>query len=72
VDVCCRCVAPQGLASAWALVRLLSSLPFGVEVHDPVVFLTAPLVLMAVALAAVHGPAARASRVDPIDSLRHE
>jgi hypothetical protein len=56
VDVCCRCVAPQGLASAWALVRLLSSLLFGVEVHDPVVFLTAPLVLMAVALAAAHGP----------------
>lgn len=61
-----------GLASAWALVRLLSSLLFGVGVHDPVVFLAAPLLLITVALAALHGPAARASRVDPIESVRHE
>lgn len=64
--------ALAGLLLAWALTRLPSSFLFGVEGHDPAVFFAAPLVLIAVALAAVHGPATRAYCVDPIESLRHE
>jgi ABC-type lipoprotein release transport system permease subunit len=39
---------------------------------DPVAFVLVPLVLSSVAMAAVWGPALRASRVDPFHALRHE
>jgi putative ABC transport system permease protein len=61
-----------GLGSAFALSRVLQSLLFGVEARDPVVFVTVPLVLSAVALLAVWIPARRASRVDPLTALRYE
>jgi ABC-type antimicrobial peptide transport system permease subunit len=40
--------------------------------HDLPVFVAVPVVLGIVALAAVYAPANRASRVNPIDSLRYE
>jgi ABC-type antimicrobial peptide transport system permease subunit len=52
------------------LTRLLAGFLFGVKPWDPLIFLTVPLVLLAVALFAVWVPARRASRVDPIDALR--
>src|SRR5262249_9138687 len=61
-----------GLAAAWALSRSMESLLFGVKVHDPVVFVAVPLILSTFALLAVWIPAARASRVNPVDSLRCE
>jgi putative ABC transport system permease protein len=61
-----------GLGAAWGLTRLISSFLFGVKAHDPVVFIAVPVVLCVVALVAVFPPANRASRVDPIDSLRYE
>ncbi len=61
-----------GVAGAFYLAELLSSFVFGVETRDPVVFVAAPLVLTAVALMAVALPALRASRVDPLNALRHE
>jgi ABC-type antimicrobial peptide transport system permease subunit len=61
-----------GLAAAWGLARLIANFLFGVSVHDQAVFIVVPLVLCVVALAAVYGPANRASRVNPIDSLRYE
>jgi ABC-type antimicrobial peptide transport system permease subunit len=59
-----------GLAAAFALTRLITSLLFGVKAWDPAVFAAVPLMLVAVAVAAVWLPAVRASRVDPINALR--
>jgi len=61
-----------GAAGAFYLAELLAGFLFGVETHDPVVFVAAPLVLAAVALMAVAFPAFRASRVDPLSALRHD
>ncbi len=61
-----------GIAAALGLTRYLASLLYGVPPRDPLVFVTVPLVLGAVACAAVWIPAQRASRVDPIQALRHE
>lgn len=61
-----------GIASAWQLAHLMQGMLFGVEPRDPIVFLTVPIVLGAVALLAVWLPANRASRIQPLDALRHE
>jgi putative ABC transport system permease protein len=61
-----------GIGAAWALARLIESLLFGVKARDPLVFMAVPLALAVVALLAVWLPAIRASRVNPIDSLRYE
>jgi predicted permease len=61
-----------GMAAAWALARLVGSFLFGVKAHDPMVFVAVPVVLTTVALLAVWLPAYRASRVNPVDSLRYE
>jgi ABC-type antimicrobial peptide transport system permease subunit len=59
-----------GLVAAYFAANLLASLLFGVEAHDPVVFVTVPVVLAAVGLIAVCVPALRATRVDPTSALR--
>ena len=61
-----------GLGAAWELAVLLQGFMFGVRPRDPVVFVAVPAVLSAVALLAVWLPAARASRISPIESLRCE
>ncbi|HUA96745.1 MAG TPA: FtsX-like permease family protein, partial [Terracidiphilus sp.] len=61
-----------GLAAAFALARLIAGFLFGVKPWDAAAFLSAPLILVAVALAAVWLPAWRASRLDPMRALRTE
>ena len=61
-----------GAAAALGLTRLIASFLFGVEASDPATFLAVPIVLTAVALAAVAVPARRASRIDPVLALRGE
>src|SRR5260370_42227365 len=61
-----------GLAGAIALQRVMASLLYGVSPTDPFVLAVVALVMGAAALAAALGPAIWASRVDPIEALRHE
>jgi predicted permease len=61
-----------GAALALDLTRFLASFLFGVHARDPLVFLSVPVMLIAVALFAVWIPASRASRVDPVKALRYE
>jgi putative ABC transport system permease protein len=59
-----------GLAGALALTRLLQGLLFGVTGHDPLVFAGNAALLLVVATLACALPALRASRVDPMATLR--
>jgi len=61
-----------GVAAALGLTRFIATFLFGVAPWDPMVFIAVPVFLSAVALCAVWLPARRASRINPIDALRHE
>jgi ABC-type antimicrobial peptide transport system permease subunit len=61
-----------GLAAAIGLGVAAESLLFGLKGRDPLVMVSAALVLALVALAAGFIPAQRASRVQPMRALRYE
>ena len=61
-----------GLGAALASSRLIESLLYDVSPRDPVVFATAILALLAVALIACWLPARRAARVSPVEAMRTE
>ena len=61
-----------GLAGALALTRVMNSLLFGVSATDALTFVSVAIVLAGAAFAATVVPATRASRVDPVVSLREE
>ena len=61
-----------GLAAAFALSRLVASLIFGVKPTDPLTFAAVALLLVAVGIAANILPAYRATRIEPVRTLREE
>jgi predicted permease len=61
-----------GLAGAYALTRLMTSLLFGVTATDTTTFVVVSIILFLVALIACLIPARRAMRVDPLVALRYE
>ena len=61
-----------GLVASFALMRLMSSLLFGVTPFDPITYVAVALVLLAASALASYVPSRRTASVDPIESLRAE
>ena len=61
-----------GLPAAFGVTRVLRSTLYSVSPTDPVVFAAVALLLAAIAVLACLSPARRATRVDPLASLRSE
>ncbi|MDX1394666.1 MAG: ADOP family duplicated permease [Gemmatimonadota bacterium] len=59
-----------GLVAAFGLTRLMRAMLYGVAPTDPLTFLAVAVFLIAVTVAAAYIPARRASRVDPVETLR--
>jgi putative ABC transport system permease protein len=62
----------MGLAAAFGLTRLMTTMLFGIPAADVQTFGLIALALGAVALAASYLPARRAVTLDPVIALRHE
>lgn len=61
-----------GVAAAFGLTQLISSLLFDVTPRDPLTFIAVAILLTLIALSACYLPARRATCVDPLVALRHE
>jgi putative ABC transport system permease protein len=64
--------ATIGLVCALGVSRSMAGLLYGVRPTDPATFSAVPLLLVAVALFACYIPAGRATRIDPLITLRDQ
>lgn len=69
-------LASCGIAIGWigglGLTRLMAGVLYRTSAHDPRTFVLAPAVFLAIAGAASYLPARRATRVDPMETLKAE
>jgi len=61
-----------GLAAAFVLTRVMTTLLFGISATDPLTYVAISFMLLAVAVLASYIPALRATKVDPMVALRYE
>ncbi|HZS54470.1 MAG TPA: ABC transporter permease [Bryobacteraceae bacterium] len=61
-----------GLACAWSATSSIKSFVFGIKPADPLAMVVAAGILTVALLIAAFAPATRASRIDPLNALRHE
>lgn len=61
-----------GLLVSVAVMRLASSIFYGVSPTDPVIYFICALLMALIALTASYIPALRATRLDPVEALRYE
>jgi len=61
-----------GAAAAYLSTRALSSMLYGVDPHDPLIFAAIAASLIVVVMLASYIPARRATRIDPLIALRYE
>jgi predicted permease len=61
-----------GLTLAFAATRLMANLLCGIGPTDPATFVAVPLFLIGVSFVACWIPARRATKVDPLQALRHD
>jgi putative ABC transport system permease protein len=58
------------LPAAWLLSRVMQSTVYGITARDPLTFITLPVTVLVVTLAAAYFPARRAARVDPVTTMK--
>ena len=61
-----------GIAAAWPLARVITSMPIGVPHSDPLLLLGVSSTLAAVGVFACWLPARRAAALDPVKAIRYE
>jgi predicted permease len=61
-----------GSVAALSLARIMRGLLYGITSTDPVTFIGVPLLLLAISVLAAFMPAQKASRTDPVITLRYE
>lgn len=61
-----------GLAISAMMTRLLGGMLYGVRPSDPITFVVVTAILLLVSLVASSVPAARAARLDPMETLREQ
>jgi ABC-type antimicrobial peptide transport system permease subunit len=61
-----------GLGGAWIVARVMAASIPALPAQDPAIFAVVTLILIAAALLACYLPARRATKVNPVEALRHE
>jgi ABC-type antimicrobial peptide transport system permease subunit len=61
-----------GVPAAFFLSRVMASLLFGVTTRDPLTFTALPVLIVVVTAVACYLPARRASRIDPVVSIKSD
>ena len=61
-----------GIPIALGFVRILRSVLFGVNPHDPITIVASILLVLSIAVLAAWIPARRAATIDPMEALRYE